>query len=69
MSKSQTRPAELKSSTKDGIEGAARTVAGIIKEETGKALKNPELQAEGDADQFVGNAQKSIGKIKKALGS
>jgi uncharacterized protein YjbJ (UPF0337 family) len=43
--------------------------SGIIKEETGKALKNPELQAEGDADQFVGDAQKSIGKIKKALGA
>jgi uncharacterized protein YjbJ (UPF0337 family) len=59
----------MKSSTMDSIEGAARTAAGIIKEETGKAMGNTELQEEGDADQFVGNAQKSIGKIKKALGS
>jgi uncharacterized protein YjbJ (UPF0337 family) len=59
----------LKSSTKDKIEGTARTAAGIIKEETGKATDNPELRHEGVADQFVGNTQKSIGKIKKALGS
>jgi uncharacterized protein YjbJ (UPF0337 family) len=59
----------MKSSTKDSIEGAARTAAGIIKEETGKAMGNTDLQEEGDADQFVGNAQKSIGRIKKALGS
>jgi len=63
------RASSMKSSTKDSIEGAARTAAGIIKEETGKALGNTDLQEEGDADQFVGNAQKSIGKIKKALGS
>jgi uncharacterized protein YjbJ (UPF0337 family) len=59
----------LKSSTRDSIEGSARTAAGIIKEEAGKAMGNLELQGEGDADQFVGNAQKSIGKLKKALGS
>jgi uncharacterized protein YjbJ (UPF0337 family) len=59
----------MKSSTQDSIEGAARSAAGIIKEETGKLLGNAELEYEGDADQFVGNAQKSIGKIKKALGS
>lgn len=60
---------DIKSSSRDEIEGAARTASGIIKEETGKALDNPELQAEGNADQFVGNTQKSIGKIKKALGA
>jgi uncharacterized protein YjbJ (UPF0337 family) len=59
----------MRSSARDEIEGAARTAAGIIKEETGKALKNPELQAEGDADQFVGSAQTGIGKIKRALGA
>jgi uncharacterized protein YjbJ (UPF0337 family) len=59
----------IKSSARDEIEGAARTASGIIKEETGKALKNIELQAEGDADQIVGNTQTSIGKIKKALGA
>jgi uncharacterized protein YjbJ (UPF0337 family) len=58
----------IKSSTRDEIEGSARTTAGIIKEETGKTLENPELQAEGNADQFVGSTQKTIGKIKKALG-
>jgi uncharacterized protein YjbJ (UPF0337 family) len=58
-----------KSSAEDEIEGNARLAAGIIKEETGKALKNAELIAEGLADQFVGNTQKSIGRIKAALGT
>ena len=58
----------LKSSVRDNIEGSAITMAGIIKEETGKALGNPGLRAEGNADQLVGKVQKSIGKILKALG-
>jgi uncharacterized protein YjbJ (UPF0337 family) len=59
----------LKSSARDNIEGSAITAAGIIKEETGKALGNPGLQAEGNVDQLVGKVQKGIGKIKKALGN
>ena len=59
----------LKSSARDNIEGSAIMAAGIIKEETGKALGNPGLRAEGNADQLVGKVQKSIGKIKKALGN
>jgi uncharacterized protein YjbJ (UPF0337 family) len=68
MRSKPNKPGTLKSSTKDSIEGAARSAAGIIKEETGKRMGNLELQAEGAADLFVGNAQKSIGKFKKALG-
>jgi len=64
-----TKPHGLKSSTKDTIEGTARSVAGMLKEETGKALGNPKLQAEGAVDQFVGKIQRNIGDIKKALGS
>jgi uncharacterized protein YjbJ (UPF0337 family) len=59
----------LKSSTKDHLEGTARTVAGILKEETGKSVGNPELEAEGDADQFVGFAQQKIATIKEAFGN
>ncbi len=59
----------LKSSAQDRIEGTARTIAGLVKEEAGKALGHPELQAEGRADQFVGRTQFRIGGIKAALGS
>jgi uncharacterized protein YjbJ (UPF0337 family) len=69
MSSKRNNSGALKSSARDSIEGAARSAAGIIKEETGKFMGNVELQEEGAADQFVGNAQKSIGKIKKALGA
>jgi uncharacterized protein YjbJ (UPF0337 family) len=69
MKSNPARRGALKSSSQDAIEGTARNVAGIVKEETGKITGNLELQGEGAADQFVGNAQKSIGRIKKALGS
>jgi uncharacterized protein YjbJ (UPF0337 family) len=66
--KKRIKSIALKSSDGDRIEGTARKIAGMIKEETGKALGNPELQAEGVADQFVGSSQISIGGIKDALG-
>ena len=67
-SEKRTKSIGLKSSTQDRIEGTARSISGMVKEETGKALGNPGLQAEGSADQFVGNIQKKIGEIKKLLG-
>ena len=58
----------MKSSTQDKIEGSAKTLAGKIKEEAGKAVGNPRLEAKGDCDQIEGNAQKKVGEIKKVFG-
>ena len=57
-----------KSGTQEKIEGTAKTHAGKIKEEAGKAVGNPRLEAKGDCDQIEGNAQKKVGGIKKVLG-
>jgi uncharacterized protein YjbJ (UPF0337 family) len=65
----RSKAKSIKSSVQDEIEGRARIAAGIIKEETGKALKNAQLVSEGAFDQFVGTAQRNIGRIKDALGS
>jgi uncharacterized protein YjbJ (UPF0337 family) len=59
---------DVESGTQDKIEGSAKTLAGKIKEEAGKAVGNPRLEAKGDCDQIEGNAQRKIGDIKKVLG-
>ena len=57
-----------KSGPQDKIEGTAKALVGKIKEEAGKAVGNPRLEAKGDCDQIKGNAQKKVGEIKKVLG-
>jgi uncharacterized protein YjbJ (UPF0337 family) len=59
----------MKSSTRDQAEGTAKTIAGRVKESTGRMLGNPRLQAGGKAGQIKGRIQKKIGEIKKVLGS
>jgi uncharacterized protein YjbJ (UPF0337 family) len=59
---------DVKSGTQDKIEGSAKALAGKIKEEAGKTVGNPRLEAKGDCDQIEGNAQKKVGEIKKVFG-
>jgi uncharacterized protein YjbJ (UPF0337 family) len=59
----------LKPSTRDRLEGTAKTVVGTVKEQTGKALRKPGLQVEGRADRLVGDLQKGVARIEKLLGS
>ena len=58
----------MKSGSQDKVEGAARNLAGKLKEAAGKALGNPRLEAKGDIDQIDGSAQKKVGEIKKVFG-
>ncbi|HZL70038.1 MAG TPA: CsbD family protein [Candidatus Limnocylindrales bacterium] len=62
------RSVDVKSGNQDKIEGTAKTLAGKIKEEAGKAVGNPRLEAKGDCDQIKGSAQKKVGEIKKVFG-
>jgi uncharacterized protein YjbJ (UPF0337 family) len=59
---------EVKSGAQDQIEGTARNLVGKVKEGAGRAVGNPRLEARGDIDQIVGQTQKKIGEIKRALG-
>ncbi len=61
-------PAEGQSGTRDELEGAAKNLAGKVKESTGKLLGNPRLENQGRSDQLEGRTQKKIGQIKKVLG-
>ena len=58
----------MKSSTKDNAEGKTHIVKGKIKEMVGKAIMNPDLEAEGKEERRTSKIQEKIGKIKKVFG-
>lgn len=53
---------------KDKAAGVGNDLAGKVKEGIGHATNNPELEAEGEAQQLKGEAQKIKGDVKGALG-
>ena len=55
------------SSTTDKIKVAANDAAGKVKETAGRALNDPNLQADGLAQQAKGKAQKGVGEAKDAV--
>lgn len=54
-------------STKDKIEGAIHEVKGKVKETFGHATNNPDLEAEGQAENLGGKVQTKVGQIEKVL--
>ena len=58
----------MKSSTKDKIKGSLREAKGKVKEESGKAIGNPNLQDRGTGEKVAGKVQKKVGDIKKVFG-
>jgi len=58
----------MDSSTSDKVKGTAREVGGKIKEETGKAIGNPDLEDRGTADKVGGKVEKKVGDVKKVFG-
>jgi len=59
----------MKSSSQDKAAGTAKTVAGGVKEITGKALGNERLQTAGKAEKVEGQVQRKIGEIKQVFGN
>jgi uncharacterized protein YjbJ (UPF0337 family) len=51
---------------KDRVAGAAKTVAGNVKEAFGKLVGDQKTIAEGQAEQKVGKAQNALGGLKDA---
>lgn len=55
------------SSTNDKITGLANEAKGAVKENVGKLVGNPKLEAEGTVQKHVGQAQKAVGDAKDAI--
>lgn len=51
------------------LKGAANEVVGDVKEALGKNTNNPDLAAEGAAQNTVGKGQKVKGAVEGALGN
>jgi uncharacterized protein YjbJ (UPF0337 family) len=58
----------MKSSTKDKIKGSLREAKGKVKEESGKAIGNPNLRDRGTGEKVAGKVQKKMGDVKKVFG-
>jgi uncharacterized protein YjbJ (UPF0337 family) len=57
----------MKSSTEDKTEGTAKEAIGTVKEKTGEAIGNPNLEARGTAEKAEGEVQQKVGDIKKVF--
>jgi uncharacterized protein YjbJ (UPF0337 family) len=58
----------MKPSTKDQAEGKLHEMKGKVKEQAGKLILDPELEAEGKDEKRSGQVQQKIGQVEKLLG-
>ena len=58
----------MKASTTDEIKGEFHDLKGKVKEKAGQLTNDPDLEAEGQAEEIAGRVQKKIGQVKKVLG-
>jgi uncharacterized protein YjbJ (UPF0337 family) len=58
----------MSSSTKDKVKGTSKEVAGKVKEQTGRAIGNPDLQDRGIAEKVAGKVERKVGDVKKVFG-
>ncbi len=56
-----------KQSTKDQVKWKAHEVKGKIKEKAGRAMNNPDLEAEGQDEKVGGKIQKKIGQVERVF--
>jgi uncharacterized protein YjbJ (UPF0337 family) len=58
----------MSSSTHDKVKGTAKEAIGKVKEETGKAIGNPDLQDRGTTEKVAGKIERKVGDVKRVFG-
>ena len=58
----------MDSSTHDKAQGTAKEAVGKVKEETGKAIGNQDLEDRGTAEKVGGKVERKVGDVKKVFG-
>jgi uncharacterized protein YjbJ (UPF0337 family) len=58
----------MKSSTKDKVKGSVNEAVGKVKEATGNAIGNPDLQDRGTVQRVAGKVERRVGDAKKVFG-
>jgi len=64
----ENRIISMNSSSEDKIKGTAKEAVGKVKEETGKAIGNPNLRDRGTAEKMEGKMERKVGDVKKVFG-
>ncbi len=54
---------------KDEIEGKGKQIKGAVKDKVGELTNNPELEAEGEAENTTGKVQQGYGEAKRKTGA
>ena len=57
----------MNSSSEDKASGTAKEAIGAVKEKTGQAVGNRDLEARGTAEKAEGKVQKKVGDVKKVF--
>ena len=50
---------------KDEIKGKGKQISGAIKDKAGELIKDPELEAKGEAERVAGKLQEKTGKARR----
>jgi uncharacterized protein YjbJ (UPF0337 family) len=58
----------MKSGTKDKVKGSVNEAVGKVKEATGNAIGNPDLQDRGTVQRVAGKVERKVGDAKKVFG-
>jgi uncharacterized protein YjbJ (UPF0337 family) len=58
----------MKSSTKNKVKGSVREAVGKVKEATGNAIGNPDLQDRGTVQRVAGKVERKVGDVKNVFG-
>jgi uncharacterized protein YjbJ (UPF0337 family) len=53
--------------SKDEGQGKFHEVKGKVKEKLGRAINNPNLEAEGQDEKVAGKIQKKVGQVEKVF--
>lgn len=53
---------------KDEVKGKFKQVKGTVREKTGRAVGNPDLEEQGAAEHASGKAQQKLGKVRRKVG-
>lgn len=54
---------------KDEVKGKGKQIIGTIKDKVGEVTKNPDLEAEGEAENLEGKVQETLGRGRRKVGN
>ena len=58
----------MKPSTTSKAKGSLHVVKGKVKEQAGKVVQDPKLEAEGKDERDAGHLQQKVGQVEQLLG-